>query len=196
MHARRLACFILGMWLAAGIAIAWLEREDFQTIQDVLSQPDPAVAERVKVLGAHETYLLMGHVAAEQRQRTIRSWEDLQLVLGLGFFFFLLFGTREGKLSLAIALLLVGLVMLERLLLTPEALSLARIAGFAHNRAASAEEVRRTVLSSTHAGFEFAKWILEAALAAVLVVRRGGRSGDSGDQLDVVDKPDHGHVNR
>jgi hypothetical protein len=167
------------MWLAAGIAVAWLEREDFQTIQDVLSQPDPAVAERVKVLGAHETYLLMGHVAAEQRQRTIRSWEDLQLVLSLGFFFFLLFGTREGKLLLAMSLLLLGIVLLERFLLTPEALSVARIAGFTHNRAASGEEVRRVILNSTHAGFEIAKWTVEAALAAVLVLRRNQRSGDS-----------------
>ena len=196
MHARRLACFILGMWLAAGIAVAWLEREDFQTIQDVLSQPDPAVAERMKVLGAHETYLLMGHVASEQRQRTIKSWENLQLVLGLGFFFFLLFGTREGKLPLAMAVLLVGTVLLERFLLTPEALSLARIASFATGRASSGEAIRRMVLSSTHEGFEIVKWMVEAALAAVLVLRRNQRSGDSGDQLDVIDKPDYGHVNR
>ena len=196
MHARRLACFMLGMWLAAGIAVAWLEREDFQTIQDVLSQPDPAVAERVKVLGAHETYLLMGHVASEQRQRTTRNWENLQLVLGLGFFFFVLFGTREGKLPLAMALLLVVMVLLERFLLTPEALSLARIATFATGRASSGEAVRRMVLSSTHEGFEIVKWMIELGLAAVLVLRRGGRSGDSGDQLNVVDKPDHSHVNR
>jgi hypothetical protein len=184
------------MWLAAGIAVAWLEREDFQTIQDVLSQPDPAVAERMKVLGAHETYLLMGHVASEQRQRTIKSWENLQLVLGLGFFFFLLFGTREGKLPLAMAVLLVGTVLLERFLLTPEALSLARIASFATGRASSGEAIRRMVLSSTHEGFEIVKWMVEAALAAVLVLRRNQRSGDSGDQLDVIDKPDYGHVNR
>ena len=195
MHTRRLACFILGMWLAAGIAVAWLEREDLQTIQDVLSQPDPAVAERVRALGAHETYLLMGHVAAEQRQRTIRSWEDVQLVLGLGFFFFLLFGTREGKLPLAMALLLVGMVLLERFLLTPEALSLARIASFAAG-ASSGEAVRRMVLSSAHEGFEIAKWMVEATLAAVLVLRRNQRLSDSGDQLDVVDKSDYGHVNR
>jgi hypothetical protein len=184
------------MWLAAGITVAWLERADFQTIQDVLSQPDPAVAERVKALGAHEAYLLMGHVASEQRQRTIRSWEDVQLVLGLGFFFFLLFGTREGKLPLAMALLLVGMVLLERFLLMPEALSLARIASFATGRAASAEAIRRMVLSSTHEGFEIVKWLVEAALAAVLVLRRNHRSGDAGDQFHMVDKSDYGHVNR
>ncbi|MGB7760925.1 MAG: hypothetical protein WBL61_13910 [Bryobacteraceae bacterium] len=196
MQARRLACFILGMWLAAGIAVAWLEREDFQTIQDVLSHPDPAVADRIKVLGAHETYLLMGHVAAEQRQRTIRTWENVQLVFGLGFFFFLLFGTHEGKLPLAMALLLIGIVLMERFLVTPETLSLTRIASFARTRTASGEAIQRLVLSATHEGFEIAKWIVEAALGAVLILRRGRRSGDSGDQFHVVDKPDYGHVNR
>lgn len=196
MHARRLACFILGMWLAAGISVAWLEREDFQTIQDVLSQPDPPVAERLKVLGAHQAYLLMGHVAAEQRQRTIEKWEGIQLVLGIGFFFFLLFGTHEGKLSLAMALLLVGMVLLERFLLTPEVLSLGRIAGLAPGHAWSGEDARRMILSSTHEGFEIAKWMIQVALGAVLVLRRTRRSGDSGDQIHVVDKPDYGHVNR
>jgi hypothetical protein len=195
MHARRLACFILGMWLAAGITVAWLEREDFQTIQDVLAQPDPAVGERMKALGAHETFLLMEHVTAEQRQRTIRTWENVELLFGLGFFFFLLFGTREGKLPLAMALLLVGMVVLERFLLTPEALALARIASFKAGRA-SGEAVRRIVLSSTHEGFEITKWMVEAALATVLVLRRNQRLGDSGDQLHVVNKPDYGHVNR
>jgi hypothetical protein len=94
------------------------------------------------------------------------------------------------------AVLLVGTVLLERFLLTPEALSLARIASFATGRASSGEAIRRMVLSSTHEGFEIVKWMVEAALAAVLVLRRNQRSGDSGDQLDVIDKPDYGHVNR
>jgi hypothetical protein len=196
MHARRLACFILGMWLAAGIVVAWLEREDFQTIQDVLSQPGPAVAERLKAVGAHEAYLLMGHVAVEQRQRTVERWESIQLVLGVGFFFFLLFGTREGKLSLAMALVLTGMVALERFLLTPEVLSLGRIAGFAPGGGSSGDEIRRSILSSTHQGLEIAKWLLQTALAALLILRRGRRSGDSGEQIHMVDKPDYGHVDR
>lgn len=196
MHARRLACFILGMWLAAGISVAWLERADFQTIQDVLSQPDPALAARLKAVGARETSLLMGDVVVEQRRRTVERWESVQLALGLGFFFFLLFGTREGKLSLAMALLLVAMVVLERFLLTPEALSLGRIAGVMPGRGLSGEEIRGTFLGSMHQGFEIAKWVTQAALATVLVVRRNRRSGDPGDQIHVVDKPDDSHVNR
>ena len=196
MHARRLACFILGMWLAAGLAVAWLERGDFQTIGDVLAQPDDAVAERVKTLGAHETYLLMGRIAWEQRQRTTENWESIQMLVGMGFFFFMLFGTHQGKLPLGMGLLLVGIVALERFLLTPEVLSLGRAAGLAPSPALSGEDMRRTVLSSTHLGFEIAKWIVQAALGAVMIVRRGHRSGDAGEKLQVVDKPNHGHINR
>ena len=196
MHARRLACFILGMWLAAGLAVAWLERGDFETIGEVLAQPDDAVAQRMKALGAHETYLLMGRVAWEQRQRTTENWESVQLLAGMGFFFFLLFGTHQGKLPLGMGLLLVGIVALERFLLTPEVLSLGRAAGFASGSALSAEDMRRMVLSSTHQGFEITKWIVQAALAAVMIVRRAHRSGGAGDQFQVVDKPNHGHVNR
>jgi hypothetical protein len=196
MHARRLACFILGMWLAAGLTVAWLEREDFQTIQDVLSQPDPALAVRVRALGAHETFLLMGRVQWEQRQRITERWESIELVIGLGFFFFLLFGTHEGKPTLAMALLLVAMVGLERFLLTPEVLSLVRIVGFAPKHAASAEDLRAMVLGYTHQGFEIAKWIAQAALVAMLVVRRTRHSSDTGDQLHMIDKPDHRHVNR
>jgi len=183
------------MWLAAGMSVAWLEREDFQTIQDVLAQPDPAVADRVKALGAHEAYLLMGRVEWERSQRTTEDWESVQLVLGLGFFFFLLFGTREGKLKLAMALLLVVMVALDRFLLTPGMLSLARVAGFASGRAVSAEDMRGLLMNSTHQGFQVAQWIVQAALAAVLIAR-SRRSGDAGDEFHVVDKPNHRHVNR
>jgi len=196
MHSRRLACFILGMWLAAGLAVAWLEREDFQALRTALAQPDPAVAGRVKVLGAQETFLLVGRLEWERRQRTTESWESVQLIIGLGFFLFLLFGTREVKLPLGTALLLVGMVVLERFLLTPEVLSLERVADFAPGRHASAESMRRMALSLTQEGFEIAKWTVQAALAAVMIVPRSRRSGDAGDQFHVVDKSDYGHVNR
>jgi len=196
MHERRLACFILGMWLAAGLSVAWLEREDFQTIQDVLAQPDPLVAQRLKTVGAHEAYLLMGRVASEQRRRTIQQWESLEIVFGLGFFFFLLFGTHEGKLSLAMALLLVALVALERFLLMPEVLFLGRMASLASGHPQPGEDAHWIILSSAHEGFDIAKWILQIALGALLVMRHTKRSGDAGDQIHVVDKGDYGHVNR
>jgi hypothetical protein len=196
MHVRRLACFILGMWLAAGLAVAWLEREDFQALRTALAQPDPAVAGRVKVLGAQETFLLMGRLEWERRQRTTENWESVQLIIGVGFFLFLLLGTREGKLPLGMALLLVGMVVLERFLLTPEVLSLERVADFTPGRHASAESMRRLALSLTQEGFEIAIWTVQAALAAVMIVPRHRRSGDAGDQFYVVDKANNRHVNR
>ena len=196
MHTRRLACFILGIWLAAGISVAWLEREDYQTIQDVLSQPDPAVAQKLKALGAHEAYLLMGQLAAQRQERAVETWEDVQLVLGLVFFFFLLLGSSEGKLPLALALVLVAMAVLERFELTPEVLSLARTAGLGGGGASSGEQMRRTMLNSAHLGFEIAKWIVQAALAAVLVLPHSRRSGDAGDQIHAIDKANYRHVNR
>jgi hypothetical protein len=184
------------MWLAAGLAVAWLEREDFQALRTALAQPDPAVAGRVKVLGAQETFLLMGRLEWERRQRTTENWESVQLIIGVGFFLFLLLGTREGKLPLGMALLLVGMVVLERFLLTPEVLSLERVADFTPGRHASAESMRRLALSLTQEGFEIAIWTVQAALAAVMIVPRHRRSGDAGDQFYVVDKANNRHVNR
>jgi hypothetical protein len=115
-------------------------------------------------------WMVLRYPASGQNRSALETWGMAQIAIGLGFFFFLLFGTREGKFALGMALLMVLVVVLQR---WPFSL-----------------------LHAGYAGLEAGKLALGVALAAKLAFSRGGRSGDFRKQLDMVDKRDYGHVDR
>jgi hypothetical protein len=123
MHARRIACFILGFWL--------------------------------------------GGAALAESRSLAQSWGMAQVLGGIAFLLFLVFGTREGKYTLLTALLLLATAVVQM-------------------------SVR---IAPVNQGAEVVKWALILGLAARFFVRRG-RSGDAREDLDLVNKADHRHVNR
>jgi hypothetical protein len=86
MHARRIICFVLGLWLGGAALMIWVEREIPHSADRLFSAP----------------------------------WSGVQLVLGAGLFLFVLFGSREGKLSLLLLLLMLAVVAAQAFALGPE----------------------------------------------------------------------------
>src|SRR4051812_4072938 len=123
MHARRFACFVLGLWLAGGLFMAYVATQNFRGVDRLLSGGNPAAASRLKPLGP-QARMLLRYQASEMNRWLFRAWENTQLVGGTVFFFVLLFGSRENKLVLTGILLALGLVLLQRLLITPEIVAL------------------------------------------------------------------------
>src|SRR3954462_14937114 len=100
MHARRLACFLLGLWLAGGLFMAWVATQNFREVDRLLSREDPAATLRLQPLGAEARTILRYH-ASEMNRWLFRNWEIVQLVFGTAFFFVMLFGSRENKFVLS-----------------------------------------------------------------------------------------------
>jgi long-subunit acyl-CoA synthetase (AMP-forming) len=73
-----------------------------------------AGATQMQKLGPASARLLLRYQASEMNRLGFASWEVAQLILGLVFFFFLLFGTREKKGVLAAALVPLVLVAVQR----------------------------------------------------------------------------------
>ena len=196
MYSRRFACFIVGIWLAGGLFLFWSGRESARAADVTLSEPNPNVTARIKPLGREDVRLLLHHAAAQQFRMETQTWETAQLLLGISFFFFLLFGTREGKLPLALALLMVAILVAQKFVLTPEISGLGRITDFLPAAAHSPDRTRLTVLSGAYSAFEFVKWGAQIALCAVLIGSRRWLSGDAGQKFNLVDKADHRHIYR
>src|SRR5579872_175115 len=104
MHSRRLACLLLGLWLGGGIFMEWMARENLLAVDRMIAQPAPAATLRIKLMGKEQAYLLLRYQANEENRYCYEVWEGMQVALSAVFFFFLLFGTTEGKVSLALAL--------------------------------------------------------------------------------------------
>jgi hypothetical protein len=202
MHSRRFACLLLGIWLAGGLLMTWMVNENARAVDRLLVHADPAATLRIKVLGPAETALLMRYEAAELTRNEMELWEITQLILGTLFFFFLLFGTGEGKFSLALSLAMLLCVVAQRFVITPEIVSFGKITDFVAPAAASGDRAKMLVMQGAYFAVEIGKWILILVLAAILIGSGRGRgrgrdrSANIWNKFNVVDKADHGHVDR
>ena len=196
MPLRRLLCFLLGMWLAGGFFIAYVATQNFRGVDRLLAQPNPAVAVEIKTLGPDAARALLRYQVSEQNRRYFETSEEAQLAVGLFFFLLVLFGSKESKFSLALALGMLLIVALQRFLLTPQIVSLGRQIDFIPPDVSSPSRSRFWVLHGAYTGVELLKWVLGLTLAAKLCFQLSPRSGEAGQEFDLVDKANHRHVNR
>src|SRR5581483_609518 len=136
MHARRLACFFLGLWLVGGLFMAWVATENFREVDRLLSKADPVATLKFKELGPQARYI-MRYQASEMNRWLFHAWENAQVFLGVAFFLMMLFGSKENTIVLLGVLLIWLLALAQRFLLTPELTALGRMIDFVPTDAAS-----------------------------------------------------------
>jgi hypothetical protein len=174
--------------------MAWVSAESLDSVDRLLDRPHPVASAQFKLLGRPEARLLLRYQVSEQNRWYIENWEVMQIIIGMLFFFFMLFATRENKFALFLVLLMMAGVVIQRFLLTPNMVSLGRMIDFVPPEAPSGERTQFWVLDSWYWGVELGKLGLGLVLAARLAVRHSPRSADAWQQFDMVDKANHRHV--
>jgi hypothetical protein len=190
MHSIRLVCFLLGIWLAGGIFMAWVATQNFRSVDRLLDQSNPTARLDIKTLddnaGPGAARLLLRYQVSEQNRFYFETWEISQIVLGTLLFFFVLFGTSEGKKMIAAVLVLLVLTLAQRFVLTPEIVSLGRALDFVPATAASGR-TRFWTFHSIYSAVELLKWTLTFLLVLRLFLgRRRSRTAVAGKKVDVV----------
>ena len=198
MHSRRFASLLLGVWLAGGLIVALVARENRRVADRLIEPPRTAILLQFKSADIPGVRLLLRYEAAEQTRSYYEGWETMQILLGTFFFFFLLFGTREDKYSLLIPLLMLSVTIGQRFVLTPEITGRGRVLDFVPEGALAADRVKLLVLQKAYWAAEVGKGALGLLLAArlILLVRRRPSGADIRNQLDLVDKANYGHIDR
>jgi hypothetical protein len=186
------------MWLAGGFVMAWVATENFRSSERLLSGADPAAMIRLRELGGSEARALVRHQVAEQNRDLFETWEFTQLFLGIFFFIYLLLGTLERRFSLGLAALMLLLVLPQRCWLTPAMDSLGRTMDFAPNGGSPGDRARFLALHGSYIGIELLKWAAGLLLGYVLIIRKSKRSGSGNarQKFNLIDKADHGHIDR
>jgi hypothetical protein len=185
------------MWLAAGFLMAWIERQTAYSAQRHFDE-DAAVMVMLKTIGPTAGRALLTHQVSEQNRELSERWEYAQLLLGFFFFAFLLLWTREGKASLALTLFMLALVVAQRFLLTPEAVTLGRSLDFAVKGGPAGDRARLGLVQNVYLAVEIIKWATGVVLAVLLIFRKHRRAPSryTRQEINVVDEPYHGHVDR
>ena len=195
MNSRRLACFLLGLWMGGALLMAWVAAASFSSVDRLLDRPHAVATLQFKALGRADARLLLRYQVAEQNRWYFEKWESVQIAMGALFFFFVLFATKENKFVLFLILSMIATVVVQHFLLTPAVISLGRMIDFLPPDAPSRDRTQFSVLHSFYWGVELVKWVLGLALAARLISHRSGRSGNARQEFDLVDKANHRHVN-
>src|SRR5262245_34684674 len=113
MLSRRLACFLIGLWLGACVLVAWLTADGFRSVDRTLAVHTPEAAARLKALRLEDARMLLRYEVSERNRAVFETWEIAQIFYGAGVFFYLLFGTREGKLPMGLVLLMIAIVIVQ-----------------------------------------------------------------------------------
>lgn len=195
MHLRRLACLLLGAWLAGSAFMSTVAVQNYHSVDRLLSHPAPEVRAAIKALGGpNGARVILRHQVSEQNRWYYEGWEIAQLILGIALFFLLLFGTAETKYTLLLALLMIACVAISHFVLTPEITALGRMMDF--TGATVGDSHKLWMAQHAYAALRLAKWVLGIALACKLLFRSRRRSGQTVRQVNVVDQANDSHVNR
>ena len=190
MHSRRFACFLLGIWFGGELLLAWTGAFGLLPLDRMRDDPPPAAAIQMKEAGQAGAILLR-YEAAERMRGLQYHWGLAEIGIIAGLLMFLLFGTQEGKMTLAISLTLLAIVLLQRLVLVPEISALGRMLDFAPAAAYGADRARVVVLDNFYWGITLIKWATAAILLMRLILHRSSKFRQ---EIDAIDNPDYGHV--
>ena len=193
MHYRRIVSFLLGVWLGGGLLMAWYGARSFGTMEALMTQSNPAFVVQTKPLGPAATRLVLRLAVAEQNRYLFRNWEIMQIGMAVLLFCYLLFGTTEGKYSLAVMLALLALTLFQRLAISPELGIAGRSMEYIPGDLAAQERARFWVLHNAYLAVEALKLGLGVILGAIVMSRKP--SGDPLNQFNMIDKANHRHVN-
>jgi hypothetical protein len=175
MHFRRLACFLLGGWLAGGIFMASVATQNFRSVDRLLANPAPPARMQIDKLGKDATRALLRYQVAEENRLYFETWGIIEAMLGFVLLLTLLFGSTETNFTLLLALLMLIIAVLQRFLLTPEIVILGRVIDFVPASQTSPERSHFWMLHAAYSGLEVAKWVLNLLLTAKLLLRRKHR---------------------
>jgi hypothetical protein len=167
---RRFASFLIGAWLALSIGMDIVQVQNIRAADRLLGAPRLPVLEPMHLMGQEGARLFLRYFAAEQNRWYVEQWEWTQLAIGLCLVLFLVFGRRPPKIAICLCLLMFGVVLAARTVLTPWIDRLALQMDFLP--AGTPLPVRLTMLRKVYSIMELVKLGLGLGVAGSLLIRK------------------------
>jgi len=195
MHYRRLACLLLGAWLAGSLFMTMVATQNFRAVDRLLESPSPRAAKQIQALGKAETRLFLRYQVAEQNRWYFETWERVQLGLGVLLLLAFVLGAEARPSMLALSAIMLAAVAAQHWLMTPEIVRLGRVMDFLPATKVSAARARFWNFHTAYSSTEVVKLVLGLLMTVRLLARRRRRTHEVSNDLDAVDDADDGHVN-
>src|SRR6266851_4460391 len=126
MHHRRLASFLIGVWLMGSVCVGWVATRNFRRADVILTAPAPEAGRIIRSLGHDQARMLLRYQASEANREYFADWELVQIGIGLLLTSVLALGTRVSRFILIICAFMVVLTLFMHFALTPEIVYIGR----------------------------------------------------------------------
>lgn len=191
MHTRRMATFVLGIWIGCSVLVGIVAVENVRSPGTILGAPSEQASQILKKLTPEESRLLLRYQASEQNRRYLYLWEVAEIGLGLTLAGCLFFGTQRRIFPQAMCGLMLLLVAFEHFAITPEMNYRGREADFPPGSGSYGTQLRVLALDEVYIIMEGAKLLIGGILVSYLFVFRSKRRVR---KTDLIDQPDHSHA--
>lgn len=145
---------------------------NFRAVDRFLSDPGIPSADLIHTAGHDNARVLLRRAAGESNGWLFEQWEWIQLVTGLALFLVFLFGERPPKIPMALCLLMMAVVLVERFALTPNIVRLGRIIDFLPADPKLPDRVTFSAYHGAYSILDIVKIAFGFAIAGILIIRR------------------------
>ncbi|MCA2962926.1 MAG: hypothetical protein ACK58M_06495 [Acidobacteriota bacterium] len=198
MHSRRILSFMLGVWFAGLVGVTLFTTFRPRLAYAMVDNPPYEAAKWIEVLTKERTATLLRHYDAEVGRQVLESWRYADLLLGTLLLVSAVM-SKSGKPTLIGSALLLLLGLVSAFLLTPQVVAVGRLLDFRAVGIDTPDRQQFTALNRMFHSIGFLRFLIAAAMAALLFARaprsRSSRSSRA-DQVDSIDYTYNGHINR
>ena len=189
MDSRRLACFLLGAWIACSLFMTAVATTNFRMVDQLLDLPTvPAAAKQFQAMGHTAARHMMRHQASEINRYFFEAWGLAQMALGFCVLGVIVFGVRarssQLKAMLALAGLAVVLVIVNQFVITPTIVGVGRVLDFAEPDQFAPERGRFWNYHRAYSTIEVVKLLVCVTLTVFMTMSGGGKRRRAGSRDD------------
>jgi hypothetical protein len=165
MISRRIATFLLGLWIGGCVLVDLLALQTGHSAEQFLNGPGEASA-FVEKAGKDDLATILRHVELEDTRAMLDAWEWAQLGLAAGIGTLMLFSDQRKRLGIAMLLVMSVITIGQAFLITPQWTDFGRELDFARQGAQPVVANRIAMLTQTYGVLEIVKLLVGGVLAS------------------------------
>ncbi len=119
MHHRRIATFLIGLWVAGSLLLAYVAVQNVLGVDEIIRNATPAARKILSKLGPDGRALLR-YYGIEQSRGLIALWELFEIAIGLTLAAVLYLGTHVNRLMVWTCCMMVVIVLFLHFGILPE----------------------------------------------------------------------------
>ncbi len=166
MFSRRLATFVLGIWMGCCALVDFLALEGHRVVTQLLDSPSADVRDILNKAGNAAIGPLMHHAASEQTRALMATWEAAQLVIALIMLVTLIVTEQRKILAILMCAAMTLLVLIQHFAITPEMNILGRSVDFQAESTSFTVRSQAWTLTQMYGGLETFKLVIGGVLAS------------------------------